>query len=208
MDFNSNIFINCPFDNDYFPILRSILFCITYLGYSSKISETSDSGANRLNGIKKLITDSKFSIHDISRVELNRKNLPRFNMPLECGIDFGAKLIGEEKLKSKIFLILEKEKFRYQEFMSDIAGNDIRAHSNDPEQVIKHIRDWLKLNSKKKLVFANKIWLEYNEFLFDYIEYAKQNNFDPHDIYSITFSDLIELIKEWLKGRQERPSKA
>lgn len=147
---------------------------------------------------------SKYSIHDISRVELNTKGLPRFNMPLECGIDFGAKLIGEHPLNTKIFLILETERYRYQQFMSDIAGNDIRAHNNDPERAIKNVRDWLKINTKIQLDYPKKIWMVYNEFLFDYQEYAKANHFDPYDMNDITFSDLIELIKAWIEGWSER----
>ncbi len=181
-----------------------MLFCLIYLDFNPKISETSDSGANRLSTIKKLITQSRYSIHDVSRVEVNDNGLPRFNMPLECGIDFGAKMVGIQKLKKKTFLILEKERFRYQEFMSDIAGNDIRAHNNDPEKVIKCIRDWLKLNAEIQLDYPKKIWFIYNEFLFDYYKYADENQFDPHDMNAITFADLIELMVAWNKGRQER----
>lgn len=125
------------------------------LGYRPKISETSDSGETRLIKLKDLISGSKLSIHDISRVETNKKGLPRFNMPLECGIDFGSKFLGLKKLRSKSFLILEKERYRYQEFISDIAGNDIRAHDNDPETAVKHVRDWIKFKSKNRLVFRN-----------------------------------------------------
>ncbi len=134
MPFEKNVFINCPFDNEYFPILRSILFTLVYLGYKPKISETADSGSTRIVKIKDLIRQSKYSIHDISRIELNPSHLPRFNMPLECGIDFGAKLLGPSKLRDKSFLILEKERYRYQEFMSDISGNDIRAHNISEDQ--------------------------------------------------------------------------
>lgn len=204
MPFEKNVFINCPFDNTYYPILRTILFTLVYLEFNPKISETADSGAVRLNSIRNLIIDSKYSIHDISRVELNENNLPRFNMPLECGIDFGAKLIGEKPLDSKKFLILESERFRYQQFMSDISGNDIRAHGNDPEKVIKCVRDWLKINTELQLDFPRKIWLIYNEFLLDYIDYAIINQFNPHDLNEITFSDLIELIREWIDGWIER----
>lgn len=204
MTFERNVFINCPFDNEYFPILRSILFCLVYLDFTPQISETTDSGANRLSKLKDLIRTSKYSIHDISRVELNSEGLPRFNMPLECGIDFGAKMLGPPKLRTKIFLILEKERHRYQGFISDISGNDIRSHNNDPERAIQNVRDWLKLNERKSLDFSSNIWLVYNEFLYDLTEYAKENHFDPHHINSITFMDLIELMVTWKIGWDER----
>ena len=77
--FDQCIFINCPFDNSYFPTLRTLLFTVIYLGYHPLISETSDSGESRLNTIKNLIGSAKYSIHDISRIEPNEEGLPRFN---------------------------------------------------------------------------------------------------------------------------------
>jgi hypothetical protein len=47
-----------------------------------------------LSKIEKLIEVSKYGIHDISRTELNAHNFPRFNMPFELGIFFGAKRHG------------------------------------------------------------------------------------------------------------------
>lgn len=43
-------------------------------------------------------------------------------MPLELGTFLGAKHFGSEIQKKKTCLILDKEKFRYQKFISDIAG--------------------------------------------------------------------------------------
>jgi hypothetical protein len=48
-DFKSNVFINCPFDEDYLPLLRPLLFTVVYLGFNPRIaSERSDSAENRL----------------------------------------------------------------------------------------------------------------------------------------------------------------
>jgi len=49
MSFENNVFINCPFDEDYFSLLRPLLFTIVYLGYNPKIAtERADSGEARL----------------------------------------------------------------------------------------------------------------------------------------------------------------
>lgn len=201
MSFNKNVFINCPFDNDYFPILRSIIFAGIYLGFEIKISETSDSGEARITKIRRLIRQSKFSIHDLSRIELNENYLPRFNMPFECGIDFGSKYFGSKQLKSKKFLILDKERYRYQQFISDIAGNDIRSHENSPELAIKAIRDWMNLNSSKRLQSSKGIWLLFNEFISDYNQIAEAEEFNPNDIAEINFSDYIDIVKQWIKNK-------
>lgn len=205
MAFTKNVFINCPFDNQYFPVLRAVLFTIVYLDYKPKISETSDSGKVRIQSIKKLIEESKYSIHDISRVELNSSGLPRFNMPLECGIDFGAQEFGSAPLNEKVFLILESVPFRYQKFMSDIAGNDIQYHKNETELVIKRVRDFLNGHIKNRLPFPAHIYAAFVEFLLDYkTTTAPKNKFNPDDINAIPFSDLIELMNEWLIGWRAR----
>jgi len=199
MGFEKNVFINCPFDKAYYPILRAILFTLSYLGFEPKISETSDSGFHRLGKIKKLIETSKYSIHDISRIQLNDKGYPRFNMPFECGIDFGCKLFGSKRAPQKRTLILEKERYRYQEFLSDISGNDIKAHKNDPELVVKAIRDWFRVTLKQDLAWSTKIWMAYTEFEADYTQVLKAQKINPDEIGAITFSDLIQLTKDWVE---------
>ena len=107
---------------------------------------------NRLSKIENLIDGCRFGIHDLSRTEYNNNALPRFNMPFELGIFFGAKKFGDEKQKSKVALVLEREKYLYQQFISDLNGIDTKAHYNDAEKAIKIVRDWLKSSSGRKTI--------------------------------------------------------
>lgn len=193
-----NVFINCPFDNHYFPLLKALLYTIIYLGLKPKISETSDSGQNRINTIQQLMKDSRYSIHDLSRMEpLESKKLPRFNMPFECGIDFGIKFSGIDEYKSKKFLILEKLPFRYHEVISDISGNDIRSHKNDPESLIKAVRDWFKINISSVPNYK-EIWLSYVEFEYNYEMILRDEELNPKDINALTFQDIIEYMETFI----------
>ncbi len=195
---DENVFINCPFDNAFFPLLKPLLFTITYLDLKPHISETSDSGQTRIEKIIGLMKVCKYSIHDLSRMEpIKRREYPRFNMPFECGIDFGLKM-SDEKFLGKKFLILEKEHYRYKSVISDISGNDIKAHQNDAEQMIKVVRDWFKSN----ITFTPKykeIWLAYVEFQYDYEKALIDDDYDPKDLNAITFSDIIEFMSVWIK---------
>lgn len=68
MAFEENVFVNCPFDQQYLPLLRPLLFTVIYLGLKPRIAlEAMDSGQARLDKIVGLIRDSKFSIHDLSQ---------------------------------------------------------------------------------------------------------------------------------------------
>lgn len=73
MAFKDNVFINCPFDDEYLPLLRPLLFSVIYLGFTPRIAlETLDSGAPRFEKIVSLVKQSKFAIHDLSNCNPQR----------------------------------------------------------------------------------------------------------------------------------------
>jgi hypothetical protein len=50
MGFDKNVFINCPFDDEYLPLLRPLLFTILYVGLNPRIAlESLDSGRPRID---------------------------------------------------------------------------------------------------------------------------------------------------------------
>src|SRR5690349_7037133 len=95
IDNNGAVFINCPFDDDYTPLLKAIIFSVNRCGFLPVTALSEDNGLeNRLLKIQSCIKACRYGIHDISRTELNENGLPRFNMPFELGIFFGAKYFG------------------------------------------------------------------------------------------------------------------
>ncbi len=132
-EFNKSIFVNCPFDDDYRQLLTAVIFVVHYLGFNPRLSlERSDSGETRIHKILQLITESKFGIHDLSRiVSENENEFYRMNMPFELGIDYGCQKLKEGQWEDKRILILENERYRYQAALSDLSGSDIKKH-DDP----------------------------------------------------------------------------
>jgi hypothetical protein len=104
--YSYSVFINCPFSPEYQPIFQALLFSVYACGYRPRGAlEISDSTQNKLSKIEGIIQQCRFGIHDISFVSLDRKTkLPRFNMPFELGLFFGAKLFGPRQQKRKIAL--------------------------------------------------------------------------------------------------------
>src|SRR5579883_2734156 len=129
-----SIFINCPFDAEYRPLLRAMCFTILACGYVPRCAlDFSDSGTVRFTEIISLITACGLSIHDISRVEPDSTSkLPRFNMPLELGADLALRLAGSPTQRSRKTMVLDTERHRYDVFLSDISGMDIEPHDNNP----------------------------------------------------------------------------
>lgn len=105
-DYDRNVFINCPFDREYEPLFEAIVFTVHAAGFVPRCArERLDSSEIRLQKIIKLIRVSRYSIHDLSRTQLDRTTaLPRFNMPLELGIDLGCKAFSSSHA-TKSFLI-------------------------------------------------------------------------------------------------------
>jgi hypothetical protein len=124
MGFERNVFVNCPFDKRFQPLLRPLLFTIIYLGLQPRIAlERTDSGESRLDKILELIRESKYSIHDLSRSEANAAGeLYRLNMPFELGLDHGCRTFGQAKFRDKRALVLEAEPHRYKAAISDLSG--------------------------------------------------------------------------------------
>ena len=116
-EFDRNVFINCPFDPAYLSLLRSLLFTIVYFRFVPKIAlESSDSGEMRINKICELIKSSRYSIHDLSRLQSSkRKEFYRMNMPFELGIEYGCRHFASDHLGEKRCLILAKERHDYYE---------------------------------------------------------------------------------------------
>ena len=204
-EFDQSVFINCPFDDDYMPLLRILIFTVIQCGFRPRIAtERADSGEVRITKIIGLICDSKFSIHDLSRIEaLKAGDLPRFNMPFELGIDIGCRELGGDAFKAKRCLVLEKERFRYQKVLSDISGRDIKAHDNDRIRLVAAVRNWFAENGIHGLASPNKIWDAYNEFLPKLTKEAEGLGYSKGDYSEIPIAEYIYLV-----SRLSPPTKA
>lgn len=144
-----DVFVNCAFDTQFKPVFDAIVFAVVRSGFRPRTAlETDDASENRFGKIQQLIEECPYGIHDISRTEAGgTPPLPRFNMPLELGVFLGAKRYGGAAQRRKRVLILDIERYRYQRFMSDIAGQDIHAHDGNPAAAIVEVVNWLRLAS-------------------------------------------------------------
>jgi hypothetical protein len=200
VDYDIKVFINCPFDDFYLPLFRATIFAVYSCGFIPKSSLNENNGLdNRIDKITRLIEHCRYGIHDISRTELNAAELPRFNMPFELGLFYGARRYGNKHQKKKIALILERVKYSYQKFLSDINGIDIQAHENDPYIIIRHIRDWLNTNAGGRIIpGANMVWANYLLFQKQLPELSFAFGYS-HANY-IPFNDYCNLVMAWLIG--------
>ena len=176
-----------------------MVFAIYDCGFIPKCAlEEDNTGVVRFEKIQKIIGECKFGIHDISRTELDEHNgLPRFNMPLELGVFLGAKKFGGTQQKRKNCLVIDREPYRYQQFISDIAGQDIKSHDNEPETVIRVIRDWLNSASGRRTIPGGRdIADRYQEFKAALPAICGNVRLELDEI---TYNDFSDFASLWLK---------
>ena len=194
-----DVFINCPFDDAYRPLFDAIVFTVFDSGFVARCAlEVDDGGQVRIDKIFRIIDECRFGIHDISRTELDRHTgLPRFNMPLELGMFLGVRRFGGASHGRKVCLILDNEQYRYQQYISDIAGQDIKAHKGQPQRVVSLIRDWLNASSGRLTIPGGKqIWKRYQQYQLDLPEICENVGLALDEV---TFNDTANFISEWLR---------
>ena len=199
--FERNVFINCPFDEDYEPILQAIAFCVIYLGFVPRLAaERIDGAENRLEKIVGLIRDAGLSIHDLSRSQAREAGEHyRMNMPFELGIDVGCRQFGEERFRAKKILVLERERYRHQIALSDIAGCDIEAHGDDFQKAVRKVRNWLVSEAGGKNVGAARVLGSYYDFQEWHYERQLERGFDEEDIRDYPTAELLDAMSEWIE---------
>jgi len=197
--YEQNVFINCPFDRDYTPIFDAVVFAVFDCGFRPLCArERMNSAQVRIDKITDLIRDARYSIHDLSRTEVDeRYSLPRFNMPLELGIALGCMKFGAGRQRQKSALILDRHRYRYHKFVSDIAGQDVSEHGNRPERAIEVVRNWLRTESGLlDIPGAEYIRSRYRRFKRNLPEIASVAHLNPR---RLTYVDYCYTISEWLK---------
>lgn len=200
--FERSVFVNCPFDEAFAPLLQAIAFCITDLGFHPRIApENADNAANRLDRIVELIRGSKYAIHDLSRCKAAVVGeYARLNMPFELGMDHACARFGAAPLNTKTILILEHTRFDYQKGLSDIAGWDIQAHENDYIKLVRIVSGWLIRQANAPPVGAAKIQDNYMIFQEWYWERETARGASDDDIKAYPTIQMMTAMREWVEA--------
>lgn len=137
-----SVFINCPFDSDYEPLLRAIVLAVVCCEFVPRSAiETGSVAKPRLDRILEAVFSSRYSIHDLSRCKgQGDEGLARFNMPLELGMVMARRHMARD---DHDWLVLVPEGHAYMSFVSDLAGIDPKRHDATPGRVVRSVMSWL-----------------------------------------------------------------
>jgi hypothetical protein len=195
-----DVFLNCPFDQHYAPLFQALVFATLDCGFQPGCALEADDGSEvRIDKIFKIVGECPFGVHDLCRTDTDdTTGLPRFNMPLELGIFLGAKKFGDRHQQKKNCLVLDSIPYRYQQFISDIAGQDIQAHGNDPRRLIGVIRNWLRnASGETTMPGGAEIYRRYVLFVQELPGLCAGLRLRPDEP---TFNDYAVFIANWLRA--------
>lgn len=100
--------------------------------------------------------------------------------------------------RRKLTLVLDTERYRYQQFISDIAGQDIKAHGDAPGQIIAAVRNFLAAASATVLPGGRTILRRFTEFRADLPAMCHRFALEPDEP---TFPEYCQIVTEWLSAR-------
>jgi hypothetical protein len=205
--FERSVFINCPFDEEYAPILQAIAFCVTDLGFQPRLApENANNAIGRLERITQLIEGSRYGIHDLSRSTAREPGeMARMNMPFELGLDHGCARFGHGRLRSKSVLVLESKRYDTQKCLSDTAGWDVEAHGDNYQVAIEKVRGWLVRHAGAERKGASAIRASYEDFLGWYWQRELAEGASEDEIRRYPTIEMVSAMSRWLEAGRPIP---
>jgi hypothetical protein len=141
-DFSEDaVFLNIPYDERFRALYLAYIAGLVHLGLEPRVTLGLPSGTRRLDKIVALIQSCRYSIHDVSRVGLDRNPpfaTPRFNMPFELGL---AVAWEKSNPKRHTWFVFEEKPYRIQKSLSDLNGTDPQIHTGQVSGVLRELRN-------------------------------------------------------------------
>ena len=132
------VFLNIPYDEEFRSLYVAYIVGLCHLGFVPHIASEIPGGARRLERILDLIKRCRYSVHDLSRVEVRvaPDATPRFNMPLELGMTITWADLHPTR---HTWFVCETERYRLQRSVSDLNGTVAYIHDGNPEGVLREL---------------------------------------------------------------------
>lgn len=130
------VFLNIPYDPQFSRLYFAYITSVSAVGLLPRAT-LGITGNRRLDRIASLIETCTYSIHDLSRVQLDRHapSTPRFNMPFELGL---AVAWSQTNPRHKWF-VFEAERRRLNKSLSDLDGTDPYIHGGAVAGVMREV---------------------------------------------------------------------
>lgn len=133
-----SVFLNVPYDSQFVEPFMAYVCGICAFGLLPRATLELQGGVRRLDRIITLIESCRYSIHDLSRVQLDKTppRTPRFNMPFELGL---CVLHAQRAPSNHTWFLFESKSWRIQKSLSDLNGTDPYIHGGSPEGIFREL---------------------------------------------------------------------
>ena len=134
-----NVFLNIPYDQKFLSLYLAYISGISAFGLVPRATLELPGGERRLDRILALIAECASSVHDLSRVEIDRHPpfwTPRFNMPFELGLCVAWHRFQDN---SHMWVVCESTRHRVGKSLSDLAGTDVYIHHSTVPGVFREL---------------------------------------------------------------------
>jgi hypothetical protein len=133
-----SVFLNVPYDAGFENLFLAYIVGISAFGFTPRATLEIPFGQRRLDRILSLIRQSRYSIHDLSRVQLDpaAPRTPRFNMPFELGLTVAMERSGDG---DHSWIVCETVPHRIKKSLSDLDGTDAYIHGGTVAGVFREL---------------------------------------------------------------------
>ena len=134
---DDSVFLNLPYDAKFEPLFLAYIAGVSAFGLLPRTTLEIPGGGRRLDKIFDQLRRCRYSIHDLSRVQVSRTapRTPRFNMPFELGLAVAHQKTGG----AHTMFIFEQVSHRISKSLSDLDGSDVYLHDGKPNGVLAEI---------------------------------------------------------------------
>lgn len=156
----AKVFLNLPYDPKFENLFLSYICAIHAFGMDPRVTLEIPGGQRRLDRIFDLIRSCEFSVHDLSRVQLDRARprTPRFNMPFELGLAVAWEMTGSGR---HTWFVMEAMNYRLAKSLSDLNGTDPYIHGGTIAGVFREMGNALVRKGRQPSVL--QMWSIYRE---------------------------------------------
>jgi hypothetical protein len=136
----AEVFLNVPYDKKFERLFVAFISGISAFGLVPRATLEITTSSRRLDRILDLMRGCRYSIHDLSRVELDSKapRTPRFNMPFELGLSV-AHQRGSGTMSKHVWFVCESRNYRLAKSLSDLNGTDPFIHDGTVEGIFREL---------------------------------------------------------------------
>ena len=133
------VFLNVPYDFRFERLFLAFIAGVSAFGLLPRATLEIATSSRRLDRIVKLIGSCRYSIHDLSRVELVRRapRTPRFNMAFELGLAVSKQKSSNSQAHG--WYVCESQNFRLMKSLSDLNGTDPFIHNGTISGVFREL---------------------------------------------------------------------